>query len=145
MRKCLMQAKEMNSEWAVVCEDDAEFPANVNFEEFIMKHKDSKAIWLDGRNTRNNNDGFIPGACMNAVMYHKSIFDVLIKEMHPDTSTLMHLWGVKRKGTPMLNDFYIPFILQENKIKGSNCAVTINCNKFKSTVSCCDHEKEYSL
>lgn len=132
MRKCIIAAKDMEScEWAVVCEDDAELPVNIDFVQIANKFKDSKGIWLDKRNK--GGDGFVPGACMCCVMYHRSIFDFMIKELHPDTSTNMIHWKKERKGTAMVNDYYIAWIFNRNKVKGSSHPI-VRSDKFKTTV-----------
>lgn len=143
MRKCIIAANEIGTcEWAVVCEDDAELPMSINFSNIVQNFKDSKVIWLDGRNR--GGDGFTPGSCMNCVMYHKSVFYFIIKELHPDTSTQMVYWEKENPKKPMLNDFYIPWILKRNKIKVSSYPL-VKSQRFKSTITTTqNHNLEYN-
>ena len=43
MMKCQI-AKMDNVEWAIVCEDDAELPYDLDFDKVIAKYPDSKVI-----------------------------------------------------------------------------------------------------
>jgi len=128
--KCLKHAKLQKSEWAIICEDDAELPKTINFEEVIQNYPDSKVIYLDNRNR--GGDGYVPGCCMNCVMYHKSVYDMFIKELDPITSLYFHKYP---RGHKALNDHYIPWLITKVfKIKCSSLPI-VNGHGFKSTVT----------
>lgn len=131
--KCLKYAKLQQSEWAIICEDDAELPKTINFEKVIQNYPDSKVIYLDNRNR--GGDGYVPGCCMNCVMYHKSVYDMFIKELDPRTSSYFHEYP---RGHKAFNDHYIPWLITKVfKIKCSSLPI-VNGHGFKSTVRVLD-------
>lgn len=135
MRKAIITAKEIDSDWAVVCEDDGEFPKTVDFESIIKRFHDSQVIWLDARNKEGN--GYIPYSRMNSVMYHKSVFELMINELHPDTSKEMNQWEKHHKKQVMVNDYYIPWMLSRSGFKVSSMKVVksnVQTKKFKSSL-----------
>jgi hypothetical protein len=135
MRKSIVTAKELGSDWAVVCEDDGEFPKTVDFEAIIKQFVTSQVIWLDARNKEGN--GYLPYSRMNAVMYHKSVFDHMIKELHPDTSTEMTHWTTYHKTQAMVNDYYIPWMLSRSEFRISSKKVVrsnVQTRKFSSSL-----------
>lgn len=131
VRKCFIEAKKNKSEWAIICEDDAELPSDLNFKKVTGMFPDSKIIYLDNRNR--GGDGYVPGCCMNCVMYHKDVFDVMINELHPVTSK--HFINYPKKRGVGLNDHYIPWLIKDIfKIKCSSYPI-IQGHHFKSTVT----------
>jgi hypothetical protein len=128
--KCFELAKLHNSEWAIICEDDAELPRTINFDEIIQTYHDSKVIYLDSRNP--GGDGVVPNCCMNCVMYHRSVYDRFIKELNPITSSHFRKFP---KGLKAYNDHYIPWLITNVfKIKCSSLPI-VNGHGFKSTIA----------
>jgi hypothetical protein len=78
--------------------------------------------------------------CMsNAVMYHKSVFELMINELHPDTSKEMSQWEKHHNKQVMVNDYYIPWMLSRSGFKVSSMKVVksnVQTKKFKSSVRC---------
>lgn len=133
--KCLKRARQQNEsvEWAVVCEDDAELPKDLDFEQIVRTYPDSRVIYLDSRNPKG--DGVVPGCCMNCVMYHRSVFDAFIKELHPDTSDFVTKY-VKETKAHALNDWYIHWLIRTKHVP-TKCSShpIVRGHNFKSTVS----------
>jgi GR25 family glycosyltransferase involved in LPS biosynthesis len=132
--KCLKRAQQNESvEWAVVCEDDAELPKDLDFNQIVRTYPDSKVIYLDSRNPKG--DGVVPGCCMNGVMYHRSVFDTFIKELHPDTSEFLTKY-VKEQKRHALNDWYIHWLIRTKRVP-TKCSShpIVRGHNFKSTVS----------
>lgn len=117
--KTLKKAKQTNVEWTIICEDDAELPKDIDFEAFVNKFSDSKVIYLDNRNR--GGDGYIPRCCTSCVMYHRSVLDLFVKELHPETSTQLESFN---KTAPFINyDFYLYWCITKFKIKCSSLPV----------------------
>ena len=130
--KCLQTAKKDNVEWAIICEDDAELPHNIDFNEIIAKYSDSKVIYLDSRNKKG--DGVVPGCCMNCVMYHNSVFDLFIRELYPYSSLFIFKY-IEQTNEDTLNDWYIPWLIKTAlKIKCSSHPI-VNGHKHPSTLN----------
>jgi hypothetical protein len=64
-------------------------------------------------------------------MYHHSVFDVIIKEYHPDTSKYIREM-VKVKDT--LYDWFMAWLFKKLKIKVSSYPI-VKGHNFKSTVA----------
>lgn len=127
--KCLRFAKTLKSDWAIVCEDDCELPATIDFAKIARTYPDSKVIYLDNRNS--GGDGHVPVACMSCVMYHRSVFDIFIKEMDPFKSKHFHKFP---KHTPNIYDWYTHWLIKHAlKIKASSHPI-VGSGGFKSTV-----------
>lgn len=131
--KCFELASLDHSlDWVIICEDDAELPADINFYKIIETYHDSKVIYLDGRNAEGH--GVVPGCCTCCVMYHKSVFADMIKELHPDTST--HIAEYEpTTGLNTLFDWYLAWLIQHRlKIPCSSHPV-VPSGRFTSTIS----------
>tara|TARA_Y100000389_G_C17363752_1_gene465135 strand:- start:321 stop:914 length:594 start_codon:yes stop_codon:yes gene_type:complete len=132
--KCLELASQQKPslDWVIICEDDAELPANIDFYKIIETYHDSKVIYLDNRNPKGH--GVVPAGCMCCVMYHKSVFADMIKELHPDTST--HIAEYKpTTGLDTLFDWYMAWLIKHRfNIPCSSHPIVPN-GRFKSTVS----------
>ena len=132
--KCLELAKEQSPalDWAVICEDDAELPENIDFYKIIETYHDSKVIYLDNRNAKGH--GVVPGCCTCCVMYHKSVFADMIKELHPDTST--HIAEYKpTTGLDTLTDWYIAWLITHRLNIPCSSHPIVQSGRFKSTFS----------
>jgi len=132
--KCLELASQQKPslDWAIICEDDAELPDNIDFYKIIETYHDSKIIYLDSRNAKGH--GVVPMCCTCCVMYHKSVFADMIKELHPNTST--HIAKHKPStGLDTLTDWYISWLIKHRlNIPCSSHPIVPN-GRFKSTVS----------
>lgn len=144
----LKQAKQDKCEWAVIFEDDAEPPKDFlcHLQNALNKHRDSKVIYMDIRNSVESRksilskirqviyrgDGIIPVSCTNCVVYHKSIFDIMIRELNPNTSLYMQKYY--HKGKACNSDFYAHWLLTYLNIKGSNYPIVENA-KVESTLN----------
>lgn len=130
--KCLEIAYQQKPslDWAIICEDDAELPDNLDFYKIIETYHDSKVIYLDGRNAKGH--GVVPGCCTCCVMYHKSVFADMIKELHPDTST--HLAKYKPStGLNSLTDWYIAWLIKHRLNIPCSSHPIVPSGRFKST------------
>ena len=117
--KTLKKAKQTNVEWTILCEDDAELPKDVNFEDIVKQFPNSKVIYLDNRNR--GGDDYTPKCCLSCVMYHRSVLDLFVQELHPETSTQLEIFN---KTVPFINyDFYLYWLITKFKIKCSSLPI----------------------
>jgi hypothetical protein len=110
--KIFDDAIKKNYTWIVIFEDDAE-PVQ-NFNEQInylinIKYRDSPVIYLDARNKMG--EGVRPGCCLAGVLYHKSVFHLLSKELNPLTSSYMQNYNYKPKKIVTSNDCIFDYLL----------------------------------
>lgn len=125
--KSLKIAKQTNAEWTILCEDDAELPKNIDFEAIVNKFPDSKVIYLDNRNR--GGDGYTPRCCASCIMYHRSVLDFFIKELHPETSTQLKIFN---KTEPFINaDYTLYWLITKFKIKCSSLPI-VPSDRFDS-------------
>ena len=130
--KCLELASQQKPslDWAIICEDDAELPDNIDFYKIIETYHDSKIIYLDSRNAKGH--GVVPMCCTCCVMYHKSVFADMIKELHPNTST--HITKHKAStGLATLTDWYISWLIKHRLNIPCSSHPIVQSGKFKST------------
>jgi hypothetical protein len=117
--KCLKIGKQKKAEWTILCEDDAELPKDIDFEDIAKKFPDSKVIYLDNRNR--GGDGYIPRCCTSCIMYHRTILDFFVKELDPNISTQLEIFN---KTAPFINfDFYLYWLITKFKIKCSSLPI----------------------
>jgi len=126
--KSLKIAKQKKAEWTILCEDDAELPKDIDFENIVKKFPDSKVIYLDNRNR--GGDGFTPRCCTSCVMYHRSVLDFFIKERYPETST--QLENFNKTSAFINNDFYLYWLITTFKIKCSSLPI-VPSGRFDTT------------
>ena len=106
VRKCVMKAKEMKSQWVVICDETVDFPSRFPTNLIISKNKLIKVICLDKKNKVGKG---LPVDDIASVMFHHSTFDYLIEELHSETSKKMKdfdfsmnylNWIIKQLGVP---------------------------------------------
>lgn len=126
--KCLKRAIALRSEWAIICEDDAELPKTVSFRQVVKKYPNSKVIYMDNRNQ--GGDGVVPGCCTNCVMYHKSVFADLVR--HLDPRSPLYIEFASKCEAPMF-DFYLSWLLRRLSIHTSSHPL-IGGHRFDTTL-----------
>ena len=131
--KVLNHALKNGFEYIVVFEDDAEPPPNFNsiVLETISRFPDSKIIYMDSRNASGHN--IVPGCCTCAVVYHKSVFELLRKELDPVQSEIMKTYREKY-GKNCLYDWLLADILLANNVPCSSHPI-VPSGRFKSDIS----------
>jgi len=145
--KCLEIAQKAKVEWAIICEDDAELPPDIDFQQIVSLYPDSKVIYLDDRNglqpkELHTGDGMVPGCCMNCVMYHNSVLNTFIKELHPHTGKHFQEY-IEQTQKATLNDWLIPWLITYVfRIKCSSHAV-VNGHNFQSTITVSEEHRTH--
>jgi hypothetical protein len=95
--------------YIVIFEDDAEPPPD--FETKVINKLDEfpnlRVINLDNRNPEGLTT---PDCCTSAVLYHKSVFDLLIRELDPTTSSIMQVYHYEQ-GRPCLFDWLLNHVI----------------------------------
>ena len=135
--KCFEDAKKNNYEWILIFEDDAEPPVDIDkrIQEIIYKYSDSKVIYLDNRNEEG--EGLIPMCCTSALLYNNSTFDLLLKELNPETSDIMKNYYNENKYLPHEDcnfDFLLADILHKYNIKTYSVAL-VQSGRFTTTIA----------
>jgi hypothetical protein len=125
--QCFKQALLLKCEWVIICEDDAELPKNINFEDIVNKYHDSKVIYLDNRNRCG--DGYVPGCCTNCVMYHNSVIRMMITHLEPSSKLFIQFANVSNLA---VYDFYLNWLLHKLNVKTSSHPI-VNGHKFETT------------
>jgi len=136
--KIFQDAIKKGYEWILIFEDDAEPPGDFDFIvlETIKKYPDSRVIYLDNRNK--GGDGFIPGCCTSCLLYHNSVFELLARELNPETSLYMKDYANKPKEivqhTDCLFDWFLANTLAHYNIKTSSEPLVAS-DGFKSDIA----------
>jgi hypothetical protein len=135
--KVFRNAIKNNYEWIVILEDDAEPPPDFREKLYktIEKYPDSKVVYLDGRNPRG--EGVIPGSQTSAIMYHNSVFELLAKELNPETGEYRKDYNNKSKNIVDFDDcvfdFFLANLLSQLNIKTSSEPIVAS-GRFDSTI-----------
>jgi hypothetical protein len=135
--KIFEDAIKNNYEWILIFEDDAEPPKDFNNKliKTMKKYSDSRVIYLDARNQ--GGDGVTPECCLACVLYHKSVFILLVQELNPEKSIYMQDYKIKDKkiknDNVCLYDWYLSNLLSHYKIKTSSEPIVIS-NNLGSTI-----------
>jgi hypothetical protein len=100
----------------------------------INKYNDSKVIYLDSRNS--TGDGDLPGCCTSAVLYHNSVFKLLLQELDPIKGLYRQDYKNKNKKIVdhehCLADWFLANLLAHYNIKVSSEAI-VNSGRFDSS------------
>lgn len=129
-----MALKSSAADYILVFEDDAEPPAD--FEKIIAdvlnRLPDVKVVNFDKRNGYSDTE--FPVCCTAAVLYHRSILPLLIREMDPRISNIMNDDYINKQQKPCLMDFLLYDILRVNKVRVATVGV-VDSGRFRSTIS----------